>query len=356
MAMALKTNFSLSKRSFLKGLLSSTVAMTAGLRNSIARNIIYGNTRPFKFCFGSCHWHESPQGHWEKIKAKNPDLWLWLGDNIYGDTRDMNLLSDKYKTVTDGPYGDFRAQFPIDGIWDDHDFGEDGANREYPHKEESQKLHLDFLGVDEFDPRRNQKGIYHTREEAEGRVKFYFLDTRYFRDPKKGEGHDLLGEEQWQWLEREMENSTADVNIFVTPIGFLLNRFFVTEDWAEYPHEKQRLLDKIQSLSLSGAFFLSGDKHFGAFIKRDYEYDGDKIYFHEFQSSGLTHTPGKGVLGLIGKLYGKKNCLLEKNFAEVQIYFEENAIHMAWILHSLEKRRIKSRYFYLNKDKNWIRA
>ncbi|MCR9206261.1 MAG: alkaline phosphatase family protein, partial [Halobacteriovoraceae bacterium] len=317
---------------------------------------VYGNTRPFKFCFGSCHFQGRPQDHWKTIAKRKPDLWLWLGYNIYGDTRDINLLEQKYSLVTEGPYGDFRKQIPLYGIWDDHDFGEDGANREYPHKEASQKLHLDFLGVDDFDPRRQQKGIYHTREEAGGRIKFYFLDTRYFKSPEKGEDQDLLGEDQWRWLEKEIDYSRADVNIFVTPIGFLLNRLFVTEDWAEYPREKQRLLDKINSASLSGVFFMSGDKHFGAFIKRGYESNGKKVDFHEFQSSGLTHTAGKSVLRLVGKFYGKKNCVLERNFAEAQIYFEQDAIHMTWIIHSLERRRIRSRNYYLNSEKNWIRA
>lgn len=350
----------MSKRTFFKTSLAATASAFAHLKSTFADvrsdSHVYGNQKPFRFCFGSCHLHGAAQDHWGKIDQRNPDLWLWLGDNIYANTRNADVIAAKYNTVLIGPYGDFRQKYEIDGIWDDHDFGEDNANRDYPLKEISQKLHLDFLGVSETDPRRDTKGIYHTREEANGRIKFFFLDCRYYKDPKKGRGYDLLGEEQWQWLEREIENSTADVNIFITPIGILLNRFFVTEDWAEYPHEKERLLAKIQECRLSGVFFMSGDKHFGAFIKREHEVNGEKVEFHEFQSSGMTHTPGKSLLKVIGKLYGKKNCLLERNFAEVNITFEKGLTHMMWSLRSLEGRNLKTRNFYLDSDNRWIKA
>jgi len=39
-----------------------------------------------RIAFGSCAKHWQPQPIWEAIIAKKPDLFLFLGDNIYGDT------------------------------------------------------------------------------------------------------------------------------------------------------------------------------------------------------------------------------------------------------------------------------
>lgn len=352
----------LSKRKFLKSLLGSgalglTPSAWAGLlKNNEGKGLKrIGRGQDFRLAFGSCHFHDGSQDHWQDIAATNPDLWLWLGDNIYGDTRVLSELEEKYQKVLRGPYGLFRKNFKVDGIWDDHDFGEDNADSSYPLKVDSQRLHLDFMGVSQNSWRRRREGIYHTREELDGKIKFFFLDTRYFKDPKKGRDSSLLGEAQWQWLEEEMATSTAVINIIVTPIGFLLNRLFVTEDWAEYPADKERLLSLIAHYDLSGTFFMSGDKHFGSFIKRSWDRGTDKVDYFEFQSSGLTHVAPTAQLKAVRKLYGKKNTVIERNFGTIDFYEQEDRFVMVWNLHSLESHRFLSRVFYLDENGLWQR-
>lgn len=351
-----------SKRSFLKGLFSLPMVsfapkvvarqsqdLTLAMAKALSRQ------QDFRVCFGSCHFHEAPQTHWSIIKQRRPDLWLWLGDNIYGDSRDLEVLKNKYQQVLDGPYGEFRKKVAVDGIWDDHDFGEDGANSSYPLKVESQQLHLDFLGVEKSSMRRNRQGIYHSKELLDGDVKYYFLDARYFKDVEKGPGRSLLGEVQWQWLEEEMTKSSAKVNVFVTPIGFLLNRLFVTEDWAEYPDDKERLMEMVAKYDLSGVFFMSGDKHFGSFIKRSWKRGSHDVDYFEFQSSGLTHVAPDYQLKAVRKLYGKRNTVIEKNFGQLDFYREGEHFFMVWSLFSLESHRRLTRVFYLDELGLWQR-
>ena len=45
--------------------------------------------------FGSCNKQDMDQSFWPIIAAQNPDLWVWLGDNIYADTEDMGLMAAK---------------------------------------------------------------------------------------------------------------------------------------------------------------------------------------------------------------------------------------------------------------------
>ena len=351
----------LTKRRFLQALIAlpfslreaSAQGLTGDRLNSFTRAM--GRFQDLRLCFGSCNYQNHSQDYWKRIAKQKGDLWFWLGDNIYGDTRDVNILDAKYRKQLSSPYSQFKENIEVDGIWDDHDFGEDGANSSYPHKEISQKLHLDFLGVASDSPRRAQKGVYHTREELNGAVKFYFLDTRYFQSEEKGSSNGLLGPQQWNWLENEMAESTAKINVFITPIGMLLNRLFVTEDWAEFPEEKERLLSLVEKYNLSGAFFMSGDKHFGSLIKRGWERNGSKVDYFEFQSSGLTHVAPKTQLKVVKKFYGKRNTIIEKNFGQIDFYCEGDHFFMVWSLFSLESHRRLTRVFYLDRDGIWQR-
>ena len=129
----------------------------------------------------------APQPIWESVRASKPDAVL-LGDNIYGDTRDMEKLKSRWATF--GAFPEFkklRSDCRLLAIWDDHDYGENDAGREFPQKAESQQIFLDFLGEPKDSERRKTPGIYDsvTIGPKGKRVQFILLDTRYFRSPLK---------------------------------------------------------------------------------------------------------------------------------------------------------------------------
>lgn len=347
-----------SKRSFFKGVLGTGLAAVAkptmALSSHAATHTLKTNPDHLRISFGSCNLHYEDQSFWNRIAAKRPDYFFFIGDNIYANTRDMKMMAKQYRYLKNNAhYKKFVTNIRHEAIWDDHDMGEDGANRTYPHKDESQRLFLDFFNIPEDDPRRRQKGIYHTKEYSDGRIKVYFLDCRYYRDEKKGRKQTLLGEKQFQWLEDEMSKSKAQVNIIVSSIGVLLNRMFVTEDWAEFPADKERLMNLIARYDLSGAFFLSGDKHFGASIHRHWGRNGDRVKYYELQSSGFTHTPRHNLHGIIKILYGFKNVVVEKNFATMDFDFSKGAPRMQWTIQSLETKRVVRRRFCLERNGLW---
>ena len=51
---------------------------------------------PSRIAFGSCAKENKQQPIWDAINAAEPDLFIFLGDNIYADTRDESVLRDKY--------------------------------------------------------------------------------------------------------------------------------------------------------------------------------------------------------------------------------------------------------------------
>ncbi|MCA9448624.1 MAG: alkaline phosphatase family protein, partial [Candidatus Omnitrophica bacterium] len=42
-----------------------------------------------RIAFGSCARQGQPQPIWDSIAASDPDVFLFIGDNIYGDSEDM---------------------------------------------------------------------------------------------------------------------------------------------------------------------------------------------------------------------------------------------------------------------------
>ncbi|MDA1232166.1 MAG: hypothetical protein O2856_15435, partial [Planctomycetota bacterium] len=49
-----------------------------------------------RIAFGSCSTQDDPLPILKTVVEWEPDLFIYLGDNIYGDTRDMKLLEAKY--------------------------------------------------------------------------------------------------------------------------------------------------------------------------------------------------------------------------------------------------------------------
>ena len=49
--------------------------------------------------FGSCLKQTRPQPIWDSVLLAKPDVFVLLGDNIYGDTRDMEKLKNKWLSL-----------------------------------------------------------------------------------------------------------------------------------------------------------------------------------------------------------------------------------------------------------------
>lgn len=240
----------------------------------------------FRIAFGSCNKTTLPQPLWKPIIASQPNVWVWLGDIIYADTEDMSAMQKMYETqLNQKDYMKLRKQTDIIGVWDDHDYGLNNGGKEYSKRHESQQLLLDFLGEITSSPRRTQAGVYwsYTYGKDEQQVKIILLDTRYHRDAPGKEG-DLLGEEQWRWLEQELRSSTAQVNIIGSSIQIIPEEH-PFEKWANFPKARQRFFKLLEDTAVKGVILISGDRHLAELSrKNDFGYP-----LYELTSSGLTH-------------------------------------------------------------------
>ncbi len=248
--------------------------------------------------FGSCNRQNRPQPLWQPIISDQPDLWIWMGDNIYGDTHNMDTLRAKYEMQNQvSDYQTLKSNTPIIGVWDDHDYGINDGGKRFAQKKESRDIMFDFLGVPANAPERKREGAYssHLIGAGDNLVKVILLDARYFRDTLEridkvyqlNQNGEVLGEAQWKWLEKELKNSPAKINLISSGVQFLPTEH-AFEKWANFPKERERLLDLIAKSGAKTPVLLSGDRHIAEVMKLTDSRFPKGIY--EITSSGLTHT------------------------------------------------------------------
>lgn len=283
--------------------------------------------------FGSCNKSNLPQDYWQNISKTNPNLWVWLGDMIYADTENMDKLAAMYNAQKSNKnYADFAKQTPIIGTWDDHDYGANDGGKDFPKKQESQQVALDFLDVPKNAEVRKREGLYQSYSFGEKgkNVKIILLDSRYFRDDLHknllgtaryliNETGDILGETQWEWLENELTNSDAEINIIGSSIQIIPEEQGF-EKWANFPVARQRFLNLIAKTQPKNPIIISGDRHIGEISKL--KLDNFETPIYEITSSGLTHAYTKPEAKNEKNKYRIGELINEKNFAVLKINWE----------------------------------
>jgi alkaline phosphatase D len=263
----------------------------------------------YKVAFGSCAHQDHPLPIFHEVVKKRPDLFIFLGDNIYGDTRDMAELRQKYHQLGSKPsYQELKKHVEIAAIWDDHDYGQNDAGKKYPQKRESKNVFLDFFEEPKDSERFTHDGIYTSmmRQVGDKTVQIILIDGRTFRDdllriprnaprqksfyrkdylPHTDDTPTLLGEQQWQWLEQQL-SQPSDFRVLAsgTQFGIEANGY---EAWANFPHEQQRLVKLIIKTKANNLVVISGDVHYAEISK----FKSKECYpIYDITSSGLSRT------------------------------------------------------------------
>jgi alkaline phosphatase D len=280
-----------------------------------------------RIAFGSCSDQKRPQPIWDAVLAYKPELFVFAGDNVYGDVASPELaeLREAYARAASVPgFERVRREVPHLATWDDHDYGRNDAGGDFALKTPSQTLFLDFWQVPADDPRRGREGVYTSASFGpEGmRVQVILLDTRFFRSPLRptdergAPGKErylpdddptktMLGEAQWAWLAGELRKP-ARLRLIVSSIQVLAEGHG-WERWGNLPRERQRLFDLIDDTDAEGVVFLSGDRHVGALYATG---EGVPYRLTEITASSINLPfPGAGDLpgNRLGAVYGREN-------------------------------------------------
>jgi alkaline phosphatase D len=225
-----------------------------------------GTATTFRVAFGSCPKFQDDrvQPIWQVISGFEPDLFFWIGDNIYGDTLDPDILREEYRRQRDvhGLQPLLHNSSHL-AVWDDHDFALNNHDRTNPIKFEALEVFKDYwanpsYGLPEV------PGVFFAY--SYGAVDFFFVDDRFYRDPNNDPDtpeKTLLGTAQFEWLQKKLAASDAVFKVIVSGSGFSKAKGEGGDSWAAFLHERNRLFDFIRDREITGVVLATGDSHVG---------------------------------------------------------------------------------------------
>ena len=209
-------------------------------------------------------------------------------------------------------------------IWDDHDYGLNDGGGSYSFKKESQKMFLDFWEIPSDDLRSSREGIYFSQSKNffNKKFKLIFLDTRYFRSPlvgpkgkylkNKSTDSTILGINQWDWLEKELDEYFDFLIIFSSIQIIPEDHGF--EKWGNFPNDRNKFFSLLEK-NVNKTLLVSGDRHLGGIYKKD--------GFIEITASSL-NKPGSLFFETDKYLLGK--TYRQENYGIIEIF--ENSIEL----------------------------
>ena len=225
----------------------------------------------------------------QTIAKKQPEIMLWLGDNLYFREPEfyssIDAMSYRYRYVRSLK----EIQELLSGsvhlaIWDDHDYGPNNSDKSYRMKYQSLEIFKRYWANPSYGlPTTPGVFTYYKY----GDIDFFLLDNRFYRSPNldKRKNKDHLGRQQLEWLKDHLLSSSAPFKIIalggqVTNINGRHERFSDAHD------EYVELMDFLDVNNISGVIFLSGDRHFTELLKTERD---DNLYpLYEFTSSPLS--------------------------------------------------------------------
>ncbi|MDX2258742.1 MAG: alkaline phosphatase D family protein [Hyphomicrobiaceae bacterium] len=244
-------------------------------------------TRLTRIGIGSCLHQKHPQPIWQGVLglSPRPDLFLMIGDNVYGDIKspDGAELAAAYRDQAAHPeLAEARAAMPFLATWDDHDYGGNDQGAAFPHKAIATEMFHEFWRM--APERPDGGGIHYARVYGPpgARVQLVMLDTRSARsafrqksasfphwgryEPVEDTSLTMLGSAQWNWLEARLAEP-AELRLVISSVQVLADGHGF-ERWGNLPIERERLVDLIAAKSSAPTLLVSGDRHFGVVYAR----------------------------------------------------------------------------------------
>lgn len=287
------------------------------------------------------HGEIPPYKSFEAMSALNPDLFLYSGDTIYADSPTPAVPNPPSQTVEDfwAKYKEtrtdkgFRSLLQKTGtfaIWDDHEVTNDFSGPSQP---------LTPTGLHAF---KNYFPISSERSEADKLYKQYswgkamdmiILNNRGYRAPNtQADGPDktMLGNEQVEWLKKQLLESDAKVKLVASsvPISVPTGKALSRDGWANgdnvnpndptgYEREFKEISNFIIENDIKNVFFVTTDVHFAEVIKYDANQDG-KTDYNELISGPIGAV--KINPGTLDPTFGPEQLYAEGNFFNFGVF------------------------------------
>ena len=267
--------------------------------------------------FGSCskvsQYKTGPI--FKAIARQQPDMMIFVGDNSYFIVGDG---SDKHFSTT-GPFGDWLfpegmtnrhlitrtnpdlqdmlRSVPCYGIWDDHDYGPNNADRTFPLREEATRAFIQMWANPGYGTAQTPGTFSAFRH---GPVEVFLLDDRYYKyspqehkDVTAETGH-IWGPQQLDWLLQSLKATNAPVKLIANGTQVISKSEGGEGHYREAIAELNTMLEFLNEHKIGGVVFLTGDRHFSEAMQQHLPNDGPLVV--ECTSSPLQQAQKVGPL------------------------------------------------------------
>jgi len=222
------------------------------------------------------------------IASKQPDVMLWLGDNVYYREPDFYSTAQmRHRYEHDRALPEWQSLLGAShnyAIWDDHDFGPNNSDWTYRKKKDALEIFKSYWANPGYGL-EDTPGVFFNF--IWGDVEFFMLDDRYHRSPNDVADSPekvMLGKSQMSWIKDALVSSNAPFKVVACGSQMLnpLSRF---EAFGNFKTEQTELLQWIKTNKVKGVLFLSGDRHHTELIRIE-----DKEFYplYDYTSSPLT--------------------------------------------------------------------
>lgn len=319
------------------------------------------------FTFGSYYYTQNQKrlDIFKVIESHKTELWIWLGDvlqitetslfNLITNTPIVDKRANKIyqKLLESEYYGNFHNKTRIIGIWNNLDYGQLRGNKYFSEKDESKDKFLDFLGVPKEEQRKKLgRGLYSTYTFGSGfkTIRFIVLDVKYEKEGDIFNGRfsgDILGKDQWEWLEDTFNRTTETFTFIISSIQVLPFDRLYTDSWN--PSSRKRLFNLIGKYRLNGVVLLSGDVGFAQFTRTKCIIPQIGYNLYEITSSGMSNDFNYNF-GFLRKLFYEKILPHDYHISDIYNGYNFGEIKIDWG-NSIEEAKLNVGIFDINDKK-----
>ncbi|MBI0577865.1 alkaline phosphatase D family protein [Neobacillus cucumis] len=293
-----------------------------------------------------------PYNSFKAMSALNPDFFLFSGDTIYADNKTPAVPNPPSQTVQDfwAKYKENRTDAGLRSllqktatfsIWDDHEVTNDFSGPSQPLTPTGLRAFEDYWPIS--NERSAADKLYHTYSWG-NTLDMMILNNRGYRDPNtQADGADktMLGEEQLEWLKKQLLESDAKIKLVATsvPISVPTGKANARDGWANgnqvnpndptgYENEFKKISDFIVEKGIKNVFFVTTDVHFAQVIKYDANHDS-KTDYHELISGPIGAV--KINPGTLDPTFGPESMYAEGNFFNFGVFKVDPATNKATV-------------------------
>jgi alkaline phosphatase D len=226
------------------------------------------------------------------VASENPAFVLQIGDFDHrnpGSRRRPSITIENWRkmhrdVLQDNPSGrDFARYitpfFPLYHIWDDHDYGDNNADRTAWWNDLAAQAFREYYPLPALP--NPEGGLWYSFRYAQ--AEFFVLDLRSQRDPDNDprvpEPSMLDGgaipNDQKNWLKESLAGSTARWKFIISSSVWNPNSKRI-DSWYGHRQEQDELVGYIRGMGITGVVIISGDLHSGGGID-----DGTNSFFPE---------------------------------------------------------------------------